>query len=185
MQALGLTPQEPSEGRIKSLFWPKIVNVADVDNLTNQGFWLCFIIAAITMLISIVGGIYFMILDAVFYYLGGNGVRQRSKAAAIFVFGTYAAETLLHWKVSYAGGGTGEIARIFFSALLLSNVRAIWMASNWRKNGGDDEAAFVLNETFADKLSGVWARAVWGRLRIVFFILAAVEIIGVVVLARS
>jgi hypothetical protein len=57
------------------------------------------------------------------------------------------------------------------------------MASTWPKSGGEVESAVALNETFADKLSGVWPPVVWARLRIVFFILAVPEMLGVVALA--
>jgi hypothetical protein len=39
MQTLGLDPTAPrTEGRLKSLLWTSVINDADVDYLTTQGF---------------------------------------------------------------------------------------------------------------------------------------------------
>jgi hypothetical protein len=88
MQTLGLTPR--SDGRIKSLFWPIVANDVDVDYLTVQGLWVCFLVATVTLVIGFVSGSWLAgSLEALFYYLGGIGVRQRSRVAALSVFAAY------------------------------------------------------------------------------------------------
>ena len=168
MQSLGLTPQTPSEGRLKSLLWPTVNNDADVDNLTTQGFWICVAGAVFTLIFNLMRGKYFL-LQALFFYLGGNGVRERSKAAAIAVFGVIALQTF----------GNPGILGFIFTAILLSNVRAIWIASARKNQGEFNEPPIVLDDTFADKLSGKWPPILWPKIRILFFILAAVEVAGV------
>ena len=57
MQTLGLSDSTPrTEGRLKSLFWPSIGTDNDVDYLTRQGFWLCTIVAGLTLLLALVTG---------------------------------------------------------------------------------------------------------------------------------
>ncbi len=53
MQTLGLgTSDSRSEGRLKSLFWPSVRSDVDVDYLTTQGFWICFVVAAMTLVVA-------------------------------------------------------------------------------------------------------------------------------------
>lgn len=50
MQTLGLSDSTTrSEGRLKSLFWPSIKNGADVDYLGAQGYWVCTLIAIVSL----------------------------------------------------------------------------------------------------------------------------------------
>jgi hypothetical protein len=181
MQTLGLGgPAERSDGRIKSLFWPSVNNDVDVDYLTTQGFWLCFIIATITLVVSFISGAYAGVLDALFFYLGGVGVRQRSKVAAACVFAVYVLGTISIMRVGYAGGGSGSVIRVFASALLLSNVRAVWIASNWRNSGREDESPVPLAAGIADKISDVMPARIWPWVRMVFYVFAVLEISGIV-----
>jgi hypothetical protein len=167
MQTLGLaTSDSRSEGRLKSLFWPSVRSDMDVDYLTTQGFWICFFVAAMTLVIMVASGAYVGIVDSLFFYLGGNGVRRRSLVAAVCVFVVYAFGTIL----------TYSVVRILVCALLLSNVRAIWMASKWRSSGNVDESPAPLSETFADKLSDLLPAIVWPKTRLVFYVFAALEI---------
>jgi hypothetical protein len=175
MQTLGLDPAPPrSDGRIKSLLWPTVANDTDVDHVTTQGFWICFTIAVVTLVISVVSGQYAGILDSLFFYLGGNGVRQRSRIAAACVFIVYALDTVvLGRSAAYRSGG---IIRVVFGALLLANVRAVWIASKWRSAGGADESPAPLSETLTDRLSDSGPRLVWPKARFVFYAFAFLEI---------
>ena len=78
MQTLGLADSTPrSESRLKSLFWPAIQSGADVDYLGVQGYWLCTLFAAVTLLSSaMMGQPVAGILVCLFYYLSGVGIRD-------------------------------------------------------------------------------------------------------------
>jgi len=76
----------------------------------------------------IIGGLMF-----VFYFLGGVGVRERSQYAAAVVFLAYVADAVVLGL---------SIVRILFAALLLSNLRATLIASDW--NPGSDAATLPL-----------------------------------------
>jgi len=142
----------------------------DVDYLTTQGFWICFVVAAITAALSVASGAYFGILDALFFYLGGNGVRQRSLTAAISVFLVYSLSSVVVGGNAYGG------PRILICGLLLANVRAIWIASRWRSSGSMDESPAPLSETIGDKLCDLLPAMVWPKTRVVFYIFAVLEI---------
>jgi hypothetical protein len=134
------------------------------------------VVAVVTLGSSIVSGSYLAVADALFFYLGGNGVRQRSKIAAICVFVVYALGGIVVARISYAAGGSANIVRILLSALLLANVRAVWIASKWRSVGGVDESPPRLNETLADKIADVAPFIVWPKTRYLFYAFAFLEI---------
>lgn len=162
METLGLSDApQASEGRIKSLFWPSIRNGMDVDNLGTQGYWVCTCVAVLSLaLLTMHGQAVSAIAIFLFYYLGGVGVRERSRYAAIVVFLMYLLDTLT------APG----ILRIIISALLLSNLRGTWIASRWTP--GSDEAILPsrLNETFTDKLVDQFPAWLWPKLRIDYYV---------------
>ena len=50
MQQLGLSDSTPrTESRFRNLFWPTIRNDGDLDYLTEQGFWICTVVSAVTL----------------------------------------------------------------------------------------------------------------------------------------
>lgn len=106
---------------------------------------------------------------ALYFYLGGVGVRERNFFAAVIVFFLYFLSTVLMLQMLFTMGG---IVRIFICALLFSNMRATWLASQWKPES--EEAALpprfgeTLGEKFADKLPQI----LWPKLRIFYFIFA-------------
>jgi hypothetical protein len=87
MQTLGLSDSTPrTESRIKTLFWPAIQSASDVAYLGAQGYWVCTIVAVVSVVVlifrgnSILGPLVFL-----FYYVGGVGVPERSRYAAAVV----------------------------------------------------------------------------------------------------
>ena len=165
METLGLSSTaERSEGRVKSLFWPSIHNGSDVDYLGAQGYWVCAFVAVVSFLVlaataqPLTG-----VAVLLFYFLGGVGVRERSRYAALVVFVMYVLDSLM------APG----IVRIVFCALLLSNLRATWIAAGWRP---DSEEAILpprLNETLMDKMADRLPLRLWPKLRIAYYIYSA------------
>lgn len=186
MQTLGLGgPEERSESRLESLFWPAVKSDIDVNYLTSRGFWLCFILAVITLASSLFSGAYAGVFDAVFFWLGGTGVRQRSRVAAVSVFAVYFLVTVNILRFGVAAGGSGSVVRVFACALLFANVRAVWIASNWRKSGKADESPTRFESSLADKISDWIPSRMWPRLKILFYAFAVLEIGGMVAILSN
>jgi hypothetical protein len=124
MQTLGLSSSMPkSESRFKSIFWPSIRNSSDVDYLGAQGYWICSAVAVLSLIVSIftdhpIAGAFTFL----FFYVGGVGVREHSRYAAAVVLILYVGDVLV--------SGPGAL-KVFLSAILLSNLRATWIASRW------------------------------------------------------
>jgi hypothetical protein len=166
-----------TENRLKSLFWPEIENGSDVDYLGAQGYWVCTIVAVVSVVFLTVSGKPVTgVAILLFYYLGGVGVREGSRYAAVVVFAMYLLGTLV----------TPGVVRILFAALLLSNLRATWIASAWKP--GSDESLLPprLNEGWTDKFRDTFPAWLWPKTKIVYYIFSAglliVTIFGIVMM---
>jgi hypothetical protein len=174
MQTLGLSDSTPrSEGRLRALLWPTIRNSVDYDYVTQQGFWVCVLVAAFTFgLASFLRSIP-TALEGVFFLLAAIGVRERSRVAAVSAFSAYLMGVLIAQR--YSGNGL-SVVRIIFLALLLANVRGSWLAAQWSEASGGAELPPRLSESLADRFVDQLPRYVWPTARFVFYVLAALEI---------
>lgn len=177
MQQLGLTSSTVhTDNRLKSLFWPTIRTRVDLDTVTTQGFWICALVGVVTLAVAMATGnplaIGFCALDSIFYILAGFGVRMQSRIAAVGAFAAYLLSAMVLQVQTHQGF---SIVRLIFLALLLANVRGIWMAASWQPSE-EDPAPMKLNANWRDKLADQWPAAIWPWGRFVFYVLAAVEI---------
>ena len=171
MQTLGLSDSTPrTENRLKSLFWPSIQSGADVDYLGAQGYWVCVLLAVFSFVVPAVTGHPFLgIVVLLYYFLGGVGVRERSIYAAGAVLVFYVVDSL-------AAGLS--IVRILFIALLVSNLRAIWMTFRWQPESEEAALPPRLGDTWTDKFADRLPIWLWPKVRIFYYIFSA----GVLVL---
>jgi|GEM_PF-946418 len=192
MQTLGLSGESRrSDGRLKSIFWPTVENAWDVNYLGQQGFWICVVVAAIqlasaALVVAFSGNpiaLAVYVTAALAYLTGGMGVREASWPAAALVFGIFSSELLY----TLAKGQLPGIIDILFAGILLSNVRAAFLASEWKPAGEGEDRPTRFNETMVDKFVDQWPAKLWPQLRHYFFAigaaLLALELIGVGALA--
>jgi hypothetical protein len=166
MQTLGLSDSMPrSESRLKNLFWPSIQSSSDVDYLGAQGYWVCAVIAVLSLVVlaisnhPLLGGFVFLI-----FYLGGVGVRERSRYAAGCVLVLYVMDMLVSGP---------SIVRVLFAALLLANFRAIWIASHWRPDSEEAAPAPRWSENWSDKFADQLPMWLWPKIRVFYYVLSA------------
>lgn len=172
METLGLSDSSTrSESRLKTLFWPSIENAYDVDYLGVQGYWVCTVVAFTSFV--------FLVLTAqpimatvvlLLYYFGGVGVREGSRYAAAVVFAMYALDSLMSFSV----------IRVLFAALLLSNLRATWIASRWKAGSEEATSPPRLSETWADKFADALPAWLWPKTRILYYILSGTFLVFLV-----
>ncbi|HEV3037244.1 MAG TPA: hypothetical protein VHA33_05600 [Candidatus Angelobacter sp.] len=169
MQTLGISDSTPdTESRLKSLFWPSIKTGSDVDYLGRQGFWVCAVVAVIASIFLVIADRpFFAVLVLLFYYLGGVGVRERSRYAATIIFVMYFIDTVFLGAALLSAGG---VIRIILLGLLLSNLRATWVASGWRPGSEDATLPPRLADTWGDKLSDQLPMWLWPKIRIFYYI---------------
>lgn len=172
----------------KPSFGPTIQSGADVDYLGVQGFWVCTVIGALTFFFTLMTGRPVLAASMfLFFHFGGVGVRERDLFAGVIVFAYYALDTLISLVFLLFATPWGMIVfRVAFSALLLSTLRATWIASNWQPDS--ERAAFPprFSETWSDKLADQWPAWMWPKVRIAYYILSLLflllTVVGVAVL---
>jgi hypothetical protein len=172
MQTLGLSSEATrSDGRLKSLLWPTVENAWDVDYLGQQGMWICTAVAVFTLLGTVFSGNVVVIATglffALFYVLGGMGVRQANWPAAAFVFIVYLLGAMAN--LSFA---PVNIIRLVCALVLLSNVRAAFLAAEWKPAAEGEDRPTRFNQSLADKYIDQIPAKLWPRLQIPFIILA-------------
>jgi hypothetical protein len=171
MQTLGLSSvSRRSDGWVKSLLWPSVENAWDVDYLGQQGMWICTVLAVATLIFSAISANPVLILigslSACFYLLGGMGIREANWPAAALVFAVYSVDIL----VRIASVQMPSIFSIVFAIVLLSNLRAAFLASEWRPLGPDEDRPTRFSETLADKYVDQLPRRLWPKLHVAFLV---------------
>jgi hypothetical protein len=174
MQTLGLSGESRrSDGRLKSIFWPAVENAWDVNDLGRQGFWICLIIAVFQLVVSLATGNLIVIVTgaaaALSFLIGGMGVRESSWPAAALVFSIFFVDLLY----SMATGRFPGVLSIVAAAILLSNVRAAFLASEWRPAGEEEDKPARFHDTLGDKLTDQLPARAWPVLQTPYYVLAA------------
>jgi hypothetical protein len=181
MQTLGLTDSAPrTEGRLKSLFWPSIKTGDDVDYLGTQGFWVCNLVAILSFVVyaftshEILGTIVLL-----FFFLGGVGVREHSRYAAAVV--------LILYLLDMVASGPSAV-RVGVAAVLVSNLRATWIASTWNPESSEATPPPRLADTWSDKFSDAMPMWLWPNVRISFYVFSVaflmLNVLGLVIILR-
>ena len=101
------------------------------------------------------------IVTFLLFHLGGVGVREHNPFAAAVVFIYFVIDTLI------AGIG---VVRLIITALLLSNLRATWIADHWKPESEEAELPARMGETFADKFSDKWPAFIWPKIKVPYYI---------------
>jgi len=172
MQTLGLSDSTTrTEGRLKSLFWPSIQSGADVDYLAVQGFWVCTFVGLVSLILLVLSGQPITgVLVFLLFHLGGVGVREHNPYAAGVMLIYYLVDSLATIVfVTLNSPGIG-VVRIIITALLLSNLRATWIASGWKPDSEEAALPPRMGDTFADKLADKWPAFVWPKIKWLYYI---------------
>jgi len=173
MQTLGLSDSTPrSESRLKSLFWPSIQSGADVDYLAVQGFWVCTIVGvmslfflAVTARQPILGILVFLL-----FHFGGVGVREHNPFAAAVILVYYVVDFLAAAVFLFVNSPGIGVLRIIVVALLVSNLRATWIAGSWKPDSEEAVLPPRMGDTFADKFSDKWPAFIWPKVKVLYYI---------------
>jgi len=184
MQTLGLSGESRrSDGRLKSIFWPTVENAWDVNYLGQQGFWICVVVAVFQLAAAAFSGnlivLVLQVIAALVFLVGGMGVREASWPAAAMVFGL----SFVGLLTTMAMGELPGVIAVVTVGVLLSNVRAAFLASEWKPAGEGEDRPTRFNETMVDKIVDQLPAKFWPRIQPYFFAvgaaLFALELIGV------
>lgn len=189
MQTLGLADSTTrTEGRLKSLFWPSIQSGADVDYLAVQGFWVCTIVGLLSFAFLFMAGqpiSAFLIL--ILFHFGGVGVREHNPFAAAIVLIYYLVDFFASMIFLFLNSPGIGVVRIIVIALLVSNLRATWIADHWKPESEEAALPPRFSETFFDKLADRWPSFIWPKVKILYYIFSfvylAMIVAGLIVIA--
>jgi hypothetical protein len=175
MQTLGLSGDaKRSDGWLKSIFWPTVENAWDVDYLGRQGFWICFWIAVFQLVVAVISGNPFLVVigvvQALVFLVGGMGVRESNWPAAALVFSIF----FLNQLGNLAQGRFPGVLAIVGAAMLLTNLRATFLASEWRPAAADEDRPTRFSDSLRDKLADQLPAKAWPMLQIPFYGLASI-----------
>jgi hypothetical protein len=172
MQTLGLSDSTTrSEGRVKSLFWPSIQSGADVDYLAVQGFWVCTIVGVSSLIFSTLAGQPITgLMVFLLFHLGGVGVREHNPFAAAVMLVYYLVDFLASFLFLFLNSPGIGVVKIVIIALLLSNLRATWIAGNWKPDSEEAALPPRFAETFFDQLADKWPAFVWPKVKVLYYI---------------
>jgi hypothetical protein len=165
MQTLGLSESTPRmENRLKSLSWPDIKTGSDVDYIGAQGYWVCALVALVSFAFTIFTSPFIAMLTLFLYYIGGVGVRERSRYAAVVVFALFALDVV---------ASPFSVLKILMTVLLLSNVRATWIVYYWRPDSEDASLPPRFNDTWSDKFADTFPGWLWPKIRYPYYVFSA------------
>ena len=181
METLGLSGSKTQEdGLFRRLFWPTISNQYDVDLIGRRGFWLALVVGIVSCIgVSAQGNWLIGLLVLVVFALGAAGIRERSVAASALVFALYALGVLGGWTMAllgYANTGSPFIS-IVLLMLLCANLRATILSRRWLALGVDSEFPEREDGAAMDAVVNRFPRSCWPWGRYVFFVLAPVYIL--------
>jgi hypothetical protein len=174
MSTLGLSGQSSrEESRWKQIFWPEIKHPQDVDLVATQGFWICMVVAVLSLVFMLISSqMLLAVWVCLIFFLGGIGIRQTSIAGAVAVFLVYLFQKVAA-SVMVPGGAFG-VVDYFVLAVLLSNVRGTVKASEWKHRPELQETELEparFNDTWRDKLCDQMPPKVWPWGKYLFFTL--------------
>ena len=184
MGYLGLdeTPVK-DDNLFQRLFWPSD-HAGETDQLGQQGFWVCWVVAGISFLLLLVQGHWLLApFTLLVYGMGGIGIREHSQPAAMLV-------AIIYWMNQLAGLAVGQFPSFLGLAggvLLIANIRGTYIAAKWAARGDADAFPERANETFTDRFVDQMPPVVWPRVKVPFFLLAslyaALTVLGIVMLS--
>lgn len=152
------------------MFWPSD-HAGETDSLGQQGFWVCWAVAVVTLVLLMVNGHYWLaMLQFAFFALGGVGVREHSVLAAALV-------AVAFWTNQIYGMTQGRFPGFIWLAggvLLIANIRGTYVASKWAKRGDPDAFPERMQSTLKERFVDQMPLAVWPKGQFVFYAVAAV-----------
>jgi hypothetical protein len=157
-----------------------------VDYLAVQGFWVCTIVGALSFVFLALGAHQPItgLLVFLLFHLGGVGVREHSPFAAAIMLVYYIVDFLASVVLLVNSPGIG-VVRIIIMALLLSNLRATWIAGGWKPDSEEAALPPRMGETFSDKLSDLWPAFIWPKVKVLYYIFSfgflALTVAGLVI----
>jgi hypothetical protein len=194
-----LTPEQEAEAErrqrfiLKQLvfFWPLISNADDADRVEHLNYWLCVSYAGWNLFSGLLSlfvyrttppslvPILIVVFIVIFYFLGANGVRQNSVAAA-WGMAIYTSVPVL--VRLYEDDFKSTMFLFFLGSLVV--LRGTVLTARWRCAEAAtpnplrlaDILPFQFSTGLSRSISNQWPPVLWHRLRWLFWLVGAIGI---------
>jgi hypothetical protein len=127
------------------------------------------------------------ILVFLMFHLGGVGVREHNPFAAAIMLVYYVIDFLASVFFLLVNSPGIGVVRVIVIALLFSNLRATWIAGNWKPDSEEAALPPRLGETFFDKFADQWPAFIWPKIKVLYYIFSfgflALTVAGLIVIA--
>jgi hypothetical protein len=117
------------------------------------------------------------VIFALFYLIGGMGVRQGNWLAAASVFLVHLLGNMVHFADRRSSNPILTLYSVAITVILLSNLRATFLASEWKPLAEGEDRPSRFNETWGDKFVDQMPAKLWTPLQIPFVILSAMTLL--------
>ena len=150
------------------LFWPSD-HAGETDMLGQQGFWVCWGVGVVSMLVLLAQGHWILaLLTLLVYGLGGVGIREHSQPAAMLIACIY----WLNQLAALMGGRVPGVIGRGGGVLLIANIRGTHIAAKWAAKGDAEAFPERASASWSDRFVDQMPVVVWPRAKVPFFTLA-------------
>jgi len=80
------------------------------------------------------------------------------------------------YALNVVAAGPG-VVNILILALLLSNLRATWIAARWKPESEEAALPPRFDVTFGDKFAGIFPRWLWPKIRVLYYVFSAAMLV--------
>jgi hypothetical protein len=126
------------------------------------------------------------VLVFLLFHLGGVGVREHNPFAAGVMLFYYVADFLATILFTFLNSPGIGVIRIIIIALLLSNLRATWIAGGWKADSEEAALPPRFGDSFFDKFADKWPAFIWPKVKVVYYSFSvgflAVAVAGLIIL---
>lgn len=159
------------------LFWPGN-RPEEAYLLGIQGYLLCIVIALVSAATLGFDKQYTAaLLTFLFYFLGGIGVREHERLAALLITAGYLLNLIANW---ISGAPPGAFT-ILGAILLLANIRATLIAHRWARRRHHEVSLERLSDSWSERLLDELPAYFWPRVRVLFILIAAIYLLLVLI----
>ena len=160
---------------------------ADVDYLAVQGFWVCTFVGGMSFVfLALARQPMIGILVFLLFHFGGIGVREHNPFAAAIILVYYVVDFLASILFLFASSPGIGVLKLIITALLLSNLRATWIAAGWKPDSEEAALPPRFGETFFDKFVDRWPAFIWPKVKVLYYIFSfgylALTVAGLIVM---
>jgi hypothetical protein len=92
---------------------------------------------------------------------------------------------LIYYAIDFLAGV--GVVKVIVTALLLSNLRATWIASEWKPDSEEAALPPRMGDTFFDKMADKWPAFIWPKVKWVYYVFSfgflVLTVAGLIIIA--